>query len=718
MSTSTTTDDGSFGPDDFSDDESATITSESSRQGSLSSHDSVRLGHQATINDSGNIDNNDRYHDADGGDTPHQQGILNTETDNGEIVMGSSVPSGTNAYLSLTVTNSSAASSAKSSLSSERKSRGNNHAQDEEEEEDYYDDSPHTRERFFIVKSTYPKYSKWDRTDPEIAESERRAKTVHEIVPPMNGFENEYQADYEARRVRNDCEAFRGACAPLDDDGELSEYEDDYHFNSFDEPPWDSEMLGEYEREEEVIIDLMTFKQFKQKLEEKASDEEYIEFMDKKFKCEETEQIYECKLRVRDSGCSAYYSYPTAQPWDIKAEMEVRESVNCQKDVVRKMRPEIESVKSFMFKGRQYGVFGWLLETCHQSDYDSDGDGFSCDQDEVQMCALLRHLQACKSLRELFIQLNTDNPDKRLQHQNLAQYSHVVNKTFIHKLMYVAPHLDQLRVLSFGPSITLYPRALDAISKSLPSLERLDISFALSMDFAPQGGDEVKKYYPYENPLLACVTELDRLNRLDLGFEMVDFRYTDSKGRKRSVKKSRISCLISEVALQEIRESLHDVGGIVTETHTTKPPPWEEEESDKTLRALQEMISDPQLDNAIRETAIDKYKEWKEFLAETSDASNDRHQSNFELLLEASHRCNAIEEERSPAKDILVERKSLGAITISETPDNVEIDPQVNKPVHDEGIHTIDDVEVTPNSKKRISNVPVDDTLNSKRFCV
>ena len=470
MSTSTTTDDGSFGPDDFSDDESATITSEDSQQGSLSSHDTIpMMGHQATNNDSGDIGNNDRYHLSDGGITPNQQGSLNRDNqfqnfDNNERGTGSNFSGETNAYLSLTVTNSSAASSAKSSFSPELKSEGNKHAQDENEKEEelFDDDSQHTAKRFFIVKSTYPKYSKWDSTDPELAECERRSKTVHEIVHPMEGFESEYQAEYEARRVRNDCEAFRGACAPLTDDGEFSEYEDNYHFNSFDEPPWDSEILEETEREQEVIINYMTLNDYKQKLEEKASDEEYMKSMDTIFRCEEMQEVYECKLRVRDSGCSAYYSYPTAQPWDIKAEMEVKESGNCQKDAARKMRPEIGSVESFMFRGRQHGMFGWLLETCHQSDRDNGIGGFKCHEKEIQMCALLRHLQACKSLRELFIQLNT--MDKHLRDQNLEEYSHVVNKTFIHKLVYVAPHLDQLQVLSFGPSITLYPGALDAIA--------------------------------------------------------------------------------------------------------------------------------------------------------------------------------------------------------------------------------------------------------------
>jgi len=743
---STTTDDGSFGPDDMSsEDESATIASESqySEEGSLSSHDTIHLGLQATNNSDRINNNNDRYHHrTDGEDAQNQQDIWNRGTqlqkfDNNNTTE-SSAPTkenGTDAYLSLTVTNSSAASSAKSSLSFEEKSiqRGANHAQEkqkevEEEEEDEDDDSQCTTERFFIVKSTYPKYSKWDSTDHEIAESERRAKTIHDIVPPIAGFDSEYHADYEARKVRNNCEAFRGACAPLDDDGDFSEY-DDYLFNSYDEPPWDSDVLDEHDREEEVIIDVMTLKQYKQKLAEKASDEEYIEGLDKEFQCEETLQAYECKLRVRDSGCSAYYSYPSAQPWDIKAEMEVKEGVNWRKDAVRKMRPEIDRVKSFMFKGRQHGVFGWLLEMCHHDDFDSD----SVEEHEVQNCALLRHLQACKGLHELFIQLNTDNTDNILQRQKLMQYANVISKTFIQKVIHVAPHLDQLRVLSFGPSITLHPRALEALSRSLPSLERLDISFALSMQFAPHGSDEVAKYYPYEDPLLACVNELDKLNRLDLGFELVDFHYIDSNGRKRSVKKSRISCLISEVALQEIRQSIMDVGGIVTETVTTRPPPWQEEESDKRMRALQEMIMDPQLDMATQEAAMEKYRDYMEYLSEFPAVPDDRHQSNFELLLEASGRCNAIEEARLhehhqqraiqqlPAKDILVERKSLGMIAISETSDNVGTDPHLNKPANDKDIHTIDDVEEqpsTPNSKKRISNVTVDDAVNSKRYCV
>mmetsp|Transcript_38428 Transcript_38428/g.56723 ORF Transcript_38428/g.56723 Transcript_38428/m.56723 type:complete len:178 (+) Transcript_38428:82-615(+) len=175
------------------------------------------------------------------------------------------------------------------------------------------------------------------------------------------------------------------------------------------------------------------------------------------------------------------------------------------------------------------------------------------------------------------------------------------------------------------------------------------------------------------------------------------------------------------------------VGGIVTETNTTRPPPWQEEESDKRMRALQEMIMDPQLDMATQEAAMEKYRDYMEYSAEFSTEPDDRHQSNFELLLEASGHCNAIEEARlhehqqqraiqQPlAKDILVERKSLGTIAISETSDNVGTDPHVNKPANDKDIHTIDDIEEqpsTPNSKKRISNVTVDDAVNSKRYCV
>ena len=714
IGTSTTsTDDGSFGSDDFSDDGSDNIATDSLHsEGSLSSHDIIHFGQQAP-------NNNDRYHHrddrgTDGGDTPHQESIWDRETqfrniDNNKTLTESSAPTEenrTDAYLALTVTNSSAASSAKSSLSSEEKTtqKRNNHAEEEEEDDD--DSRQRTTERYFIVKSTYPKYSKWDSSCPETAGCEQRAKTIHEIMHPITGFEGEFQADYEARKVRNECEAFRGSCAPLDDDGEFSEYEDDFHFNSYDDPPWKSEALEEQERTEEVTIDIMTLKQYKQKLVEKESDAEYIKFMDLEFKCEEALQVYERKLRVRDSGCSAYYSYPTAEPWDITAEMEVKESPNCSKDASRKMRPDIETVKSFMFKGRQHGVFGYLLESCHNSD-----DMVTSDGDEVHICALLRHLKACKGLDELFLQLNTDMGNV-LQRQKPLQHAHVVDQTFIQKIMHVAPHLDQLRVLSFGPSITLYPWALDAISQSLPSLQRLDISFALSMQFAPPGFDEANKYYPYEMPLLSCVHELDKLNRLDLGFETVDFHFIDSKGRKRSIKKSRITCLVSEVALQEIRESVIEVGGIVTETPATKPPPWEEEEPDKRMRALQEMISDPQLDNDIREIAMDKCRELEEFFAEISNVPDARlHQSSFELLLEASGRCNAIEEARLheqqqqeheiqqqqqqqllPAEDILVERKSLGTIT--------------NEHQQEE------------QTKKRISNDVVDDIVNSKRPCV
>ena len=77
----------------------------------------------------------------------------------------------------------------------------------------------------------------------------------------MTGFDSEFHAEHEARRFRNNCEQFQGACAPLEDndDGEISFVdEDDFLFTSFDEPPWDSELIENNDRNEEDIIDIMT----------------------------------------------------------------------------------------------------------------------------------------------------------------------------------------------------------------------------------------------------------------------------------------------------------------------------------------------------------------------------------------------------------------------------------------------------------------------------
>ena len=664
-----TSDDDSFHSEDLSDDETITIISENQHpEESFSSHDSLQLGQQ---------DNNNDIHC-----------VSNAKIKNNEPE-----------YLSLTVTTSSAASSAKSSFSPvDKNSEGASNQSGEQEDDSDGDNNHLPSERFFIVKSTYPKYSKWDSTDPDLAECERRAKTIHQILPPLTGFDSSYQAEYEGRKARNECIEFCGGFTPLDDDGEYSECEDDYyHFHSYDDPPWDSEALEKSDRDMEVIIDIMTMKQFEQKLSEKGSDVEYIEEMDKEYKYEETFQLYENKLLVRESGCSAFYSYPIAQPWDIQAEMEVRESLRYHKDAERKMRPDIEHVKSFMFQGRQYGVFGQVLENSHYSD--CDDEEVTCPDIEVKTCGLLRHLRACKGLEELFIQLNTDIPSNLLQLQNALHYANQVSHTFIRKLEYVAPHCCQLRVLSFGPSITLHPKALEAISMSMPFLERLDISFALSMQFAPHGSDEVSKYYPYEAPLLAVVHELDRLVRLDLGFEMVDFSYTDTEGRSRTIKKNRILCLVSEVALQEIRESVIELGGTITEAYNTTLPPRGEDNCDSKMRVLQEMMLDHKLDNAIKEVALEKYREMGEFFQETCDAPDHHFNlSKFDLLLEASISCSVIEKQGC-TEDIAIE----GA----------------PEPTSAKRTLALDDVEQQQNnSKKRTSNVTIDDTVNSKRYCV
>lgn len=343
--TSPSTDDGSFDPNDFEDDESATITSESFySEDSLSSHHSIYVGQGQVSNN-----NDNHHHGTDIGTDGQSQLFGHTTTHNNN----NTVPTEENeaTYLSVTVTNSSSASSAKSCQSSDKAPLQTViHANGDIES---CTAEQRSKKRFFIIKSTYPKYSKWDTSDPEAAEYDRKANTVHEIVHPMTGFDSEFHAEHEARRFRNNCEQFQGACAPLDDndDGEISFVdEDDFLFTSFDEPPWDSEFIENNDRNEEVIIDIMTMKQYHQKLDEQQEDRMYTEDNEKRYQLDEAMKIHECKLRVRSSGYRAYYSYPTEKPWDVKAEMEVKESANWQRQNCLKMRPDIEDIRSFMFK--------------------------------------------------------------------------------------------------------------------------------------------------------------------------------------------------------------------------------------------------------------------------------------------------------------------------------------------------------------------------------
>jgi len=715
--TSPSTDDGSFDPNDFEDDESATITSESFHsEDSLSSHNSIYVGQGQGSN------NNDNHHH--GTDTG-TDGISQENWGGKEAqVFGKKFTTNNNTdlteeneatYLSVTVTNSSSASSAKSCQSSDKAPLQTViHANGDIES---CTAEQRSKKRFFIIKSTYPKYSKWDTSDPEAAEYDRKANTVHEIVHPMIGFDSEFQAEYEARRFRNNCEQFQGACAPLEDndDGEISFVdEDDFLFTSFDEPPWDSELIENNDRNEEVIIDIMTMKQYHQKLDEQQEDRMYNEDNEKRYQLDEAMKIYECKLRVRSSGYRAYYSYPTEKPWDVKAEMEVKESANWRRQNCLKMRPDIEDIRSFMWRGRAHGVFGHILQNCQGNDA-----AFEASAIEMQYCALFSHLKKCKQLDELFLQLNTDVARQALPRQHAAY--NCVSHVFIKKMIHVAPQLHQLRVLSFGPSITLNPWALDAISISFPELERLDIAFALSMEFAPPyDGTDNDKFYPYEAPLLACANGLENLKRLDLGFEMVQIPYTDASGKQRIAKKNRTQFLVSKVALDEIRDAIRGAGGTVTETSSTIPPSWDENEADGDLLVLQEMIQSPDLDDTIREGALERYYEVEAMLAEESSIESNvqPRQSNIDLLLEASI-CHRKEMEKrlqeqasppTPVKDILVERKSLDTVSDNETLENVgSNDPRVN-----------DEAEDKPDrSQKRPSNERVDDSVNSnKRVCV
>lgn len=391
--------------------------------------------------------------------------------------------------------------------------------------------------------------------------------------------------------------------------------------------------------------------------------------------------------------------------------MEVKESANWQRQNCRKMRPDIEDIRSFMYNGGR--VFGHILQSCQGNDA-----AFEVSAVELQYCALFSHLKKCKQLDELFLQLNADVAREALPRQHAAY--NCVSHVFIKKMIHVAPQLHQLRVLSFGPSITLNPWALYAISLSFPQLERLDIAFALSMEFAPPyDGTDNDKFYPYETPLLACANGLENLKRLDLGFEMVEIPYTDGSGKQRIAKKNRTQFLVSEVALNEIRDAINGAGGTVTETTSTIPPSWDENEADGDLLVLQEMIQSQDLDDTIREGALVRYHELEAMFEESSIQSNVQpRQSNIDLLLEASI-CHRKEMEKrlqeqasspTPVKDILVERKSLDTLSDNEALENVgSNEPRLN-----------DEAEDKPDrSQKRPSNERVDDSVNSnKRVCV
>jgi hypothetical protein len=350
--------------------------------------------------------------------------------------------------------------------------------------------------RKVIIRSIYrdcklenfPVYRNTDGSLNQIVQCLRSMHTRIDLLPPNEGYENYAEAVEAARDICDGMECFKG-------------------FNITDIPPWRTTVNNQ-----QVEIEVVDWENYMKRIDSDRSEwcNEYLERKRKDY--QNVLDLEEGCARMHITDTKVFYSYPEQKMWNVKADMEVRESDNWEVDLLKKIRPDVGQMRSLMYCGHVSGSLGRFLEATHNLN----------EFTKVEV-GLLRHLKRMDDLQELYLSIET-----RKQRGHEMSTCTNVAELFIFE---IAPQLQNLKVLSFAPGFTVLPGALVAIADNLPLLERLDISHAFShvegaLELEKDVTDDKRHMY-YEFSLPICVSRLKRLVRLDIGSIIDDFDYKD-----------------------------------------------------------------------------------------------------------------------------------------------------------------------------------------------
>lgn len=429
-----------------------------------------------------------------------------------------------------------------------------------ESEDRYYDswEDEECSNRFIILKTTYPSHLTF-RDFPVINDGEMQMNGIIRclmyynekmtVLGPPEGFVGWEEAINAARIERDKLSIFDG-------------------FEEIDGPPWQ-----ESDGRQTVTIDTVDYEEY---LEHKNSLPAYKDYFDEKM--ENYQNVYDIEMGRMIMGVTktkAFYSYPKRKMWNVPADMEIRETENWREDMLKKIRPDAGGMRSLMYCGNARGSLGRFLNFLH--DY-NDGNYVA------EEFGLLRHVRSIDNLEELYLEIDLRSLGRR------DSLPRPLTEIFIHEL---ASKMRNLKVLSFGPGLVVLPEVFEAIGNSFSSLERLDISYALSNRYPIEGeiapGDE-QMYYESAVPL--CVVKLKSLVRLDIG--------------ESAIPDEDDSVILSSNAIDLIERVLKERGGRLTQSFETLPPFWPKEFGKKSQhhaevivneKIVQDTTKDPDLRN-------------------------------------------------------------------------------------------------------------------------
>lgn len=434
--------------------------------------------------------------------------------------------------------------------------------------------------RIVIVKNTYPTHL-FDGF-PVIYDEDRQLNRIvrfikyynetMKVLGPSDGFVDLEEALNAARIERDRLSIFDG-------------------YEETDGPPW-----RESDGRHTVVIDTWDYEDY---FDYKDSQQNSKAYFDEKM--ENYQNVYDIEMGrmiMAATKTKVFYTYPKRKMWNVKADMEIRETENWREDMLKKIRPDAGGMRSLMYRGHSRGSLGRFVNFFH----DYNNASYAAEE-----FGLLRHLRSIDNLEELYLEIDLRTAERR------ASIPRHVTDAFIYE---IAPQMRNLKVLSFGPDLLLSPEVFEAIGDSFPFLERLDISNSLSNlytfeeGFAP--GDE-QMYYETAIPL--CVMKLKSLVRLDIG----ESAFPDEDD----------SIVLGSRAIGIIERTLKERGGNLTQSIETIPPFWPKEFDEKLQRDAAVMINekiaqDPRRDPDIRNLAYLRVEQLKvEPMAPNENMNND-----------------------------------------------------------------------------------------------
>lgn len=391
--------------------------------------------------------------------------------------------------------------------------------------------------RLVIVKSAQPSNEMFDDypvkcdQDGEMNKVLKCIKYTSEqihLLPPYEGLVGMHEAIQAARIERDKIDAFSG-------------------YDETEGPPWSCQHNGNT-----IDIDVVDYEDYMGFVDNINEAKEYLNQKYEHFL--NVLDVEEGRMRMAASGTKVFYSYPIRKLWNVKADMEIRESDSWRSDLLLKIRPDTRGMKSLLYKGHVEGSLGRFLEhTFHEKRYVSEEVG------------LLRHVQCIDNLEELFLEMTTES----LPWSRELDEAYPIGQDFIGEL---APRISNLKVLSFGPGLIVLPEALAVISQTLMQLERLDISYGIDNHDCfcfPRRLSDIDKadhFRCYDFVLLYCVKRLKNLVRLDIGDKVC----TDASDEVFEDD----ALVLNHIMFMNIEQILKSRGGILTRSAETLPPPY------------------------------------------------------------------------------------------------------------------------------------------------